>query len=1043
MLKVILVMLILFCTGLNCSSPEKSTAVKLRCEYLVNPLGIDKTQPRLSWQMSQITGKMGQKEVGYRILVASSRATLAQDVGDLWDTGQISEPHGANVEYGGKPLESFQDCFWKVKLWVQHSDEPGEVTPWSEVAHWSMGMLDQAEWQGSWLGFSPEKQPEHHFAPEWFDHAQWLWYPGDKFAKSLGQHSEDCTRYFKTEIKIENTDNIEWAEMLISVNDAFQVIVNGNVLNKTEIRFNAVGPAPRFDIKPYLVNGQNQIVVKAQKYKINRVLAGVIGVIKIKSREKDVQTVVTDHKWQTRKTENDQWVAVRNLDGASKSWRRTPGWRQKSSSPIFRKEFTASKEISNAKIAISGLGYYELYCNGEKVGDHRLDPAFTNYDHRVLYVCYDLSKFLKKGKNVLGVMLGSGWYDMHTRATWNFDRAPWRGKPKVLAQLNIIYSDGTSENIKTDQSWRANTGPVVNDGIRNGETYDARLEMPGWTAPGFDDSKWSSPEIIEAPKGRLVSQTMPAIKVTEIINPQKIMEPRPGIYVVDMGHNLAGWARIKVTGPAGSRIQLRYAERLDENSEIDQSRNARYVFQGPFQTDTYITKGEEQEVWEPRFTYHGFRYVEVTGWPGKLTKDKIQGCFANTAFGVKGNFECSNKLLNTVTTLTDRAYRSNFFGYPTDCPQREKNGWTGDAHLAAEQAMFNYHNLNSYHKWAYDLFDARSPEGDLPGIVPTGGWGYHRDNGPGWGAASVMIPWYLYLYYGDSRLITDHYELMQGYVDFLNKTFPKHIVEMGRGDWCYLHTKTPGRITSTALYYDITRILAKVAAILGKTDESHKYHNLALKIKEAYNQKFYKGNGIYEPQSQTSQAVSLFYDLVPDSEKELTVTRLVEVIKKANDHIDCGILGAKALFQALSNNGYHDLAYKIATQPDFPGYGDWITKGATTLWEDWTDKEGSLNHVMFGDIITWFYRSLAGINPDPESPGFKHVIIRPLPVAELNYVKAFTESVFGIIRSEWQNQSDKFKLKISIPPNTTASVYLPDGKKYEIESGEYEFESLK
>ena len=1033
-------MIVLFCANVMYANPGFLSASSLRCEYLENPEGIERLHPRLSWQMSVLPGSKGQKITAYQVIVASTKDILNQNEGDLWDTGKISSQQPVNVAYNGKALNSLQECFWKVKLW----DQEGAELPWSDMAKWSMGILTASEWQGKWIGYVPEKKGNDLFAGEWFDNARWIWYKGDD-----KNNVQPCIRFFRRQFNIASVADIVNAEILFTANDAFQLTVNGSVISEDMVIFNAADSAFQRSIKSRLKDGQNTISVVGEKYKPTfqnhktKEVAGIIGVVKITFKDGHAETIVTDEKWQSRASEQENWSAAADVAGASTHWRKMPGWRQLSPSPVFRKAFTVPKKIVSAKIAISGLGYYELYCNGDKVGDHRLDPAFTNYDSRVLYVCYDITELLKTGGNALGVMLGSGWYDMHTRATWDFDQAPWRDNPKMLAQLLMTYEDGSKEMISTDESWKATTGPIRHDGIRNGEIYDARLEKSGWCQPDCDETQWAHAQLVQAPKGKLVSQVMPAIKVTETIMPVSINEPEPGMYVVDMGRNVAGWARIHVSGPAGTIIQLRYSERLDSEGKINQRLNRRYMYQGPFQTDTYILKGDGIEVWEPRFTYHGFRYVEVTGWPGILTSDKIEGRMANTGFDRIGEFTCSNPLLNTICTMTDRSYRSNFFGYPTDCPHREKNGWTGDAHLAAEQAMLNYNNVNAYDKWAWDLWDARTPEGDLSGIAPTGGWGYHKDNGPGWGSAAVMIPWYMYLYYGDTEILADHYELMKGYVDFLNKAFPSHIVEIGRGDWCYLHTKTPGRLTSTALFYQDSRLVAHVARILGFLQDAEVYTQLAHHIKDAYNVEFYKGNGLYGPGSQTSQAVSLFYSLVPESEKEKTINMLVEAVHKAKDHIDCGILGSKALFQALTGNGHHDLAYKIATQPDFPGFGDWIAQGATTLWEDWTDTEGSFNHVAWADIVNWFYRNVAGINIDPAIPGFKHVNIRPRPVADLTSASAVTESMFGKIKSAWNTIDGTFKLDVTIPPNTTATVFLPNGDEHSIGSGEYQYKVAK
>ncbi len=1037
-MKKRLVLLLLLIPMLSQAHTEGPLAQHLRCECLEAPQGIERLAPRLSWWMCPTPGRKGQAVTAYRILVAGDRETLARDQGDLWDSGRIVGPQPVCVVYAGKALSSFQDCFWKVKLW----DEASREGPWSPCARWSMGIVTTSDWQAQWITHTPKPVQEDVFAGQWFDAARWIWFPKDNpNAAPAGM------RQFKRVVTVPNGAVIEWAEMIFTANDAFQLSVNGEGLTTEPVVFDAAAEIPRYDLKPYLRAGGNEILVTAEKRaprftnkKIKEV-AGCIGVIKVKLAGKPVETLVTDKQWQSRKDERAPWGAARDLAGASTHWRRLPGWRQPVPSPVLRREFSLPKAIRSAKVAVSGLGYYELYCNGRRIGDHQLDPAFTHYDHRALYACYDVTEDLKQGRNALGVMLGNGWYNMHTRATWNFDRAPWRDVPKMILQLQVTYTDGSQQTVVSDPSWRAGTGPVVLDSIRNGEVFDARKEITGWNQPGFTDSDWQAARIAQTPKGKRVSQTMEAIKVMETVPALAVTEPRPDVYVVDMGKNISGWARIRVSGPAGTRVQLRYSERLDPDGMINQRRNRRYMYQGPFQTDAYILKGQGTETWEPRFTYHGFRYVEVTGWPGTLRPDQIEGRFVYTAFDTIGHFACSNHLLNTITTLTDRAYRSNYVGYPTDCPQREKNGWTGDAHLATEQALFNYANVNAYDKWLYDLLDARTEAGDLPGIVPTGGWGYSKDNGPGWGSAAVLIPWYLYQYTGDAQILSDHFPLMRGYVDFLHTTFPDHIIDMGRGDWVFLNTRTPGPVTSTALCYADTCVVAKAAEMLGLTEEARHYRDLSKATKQAYNRRFYQGNGVYTPGGQTSQALSLFYDLVPESEKQATLAQLVKAVHRAKDHIDCGILGAKALFHVLSDNGHHDLAYAIATQPDFPGYGDWIAQGATTLWEDWPDKEGSLNHIMFGDIVTWFYRSLAGIQVDPEEPGFRHVIFRPRPAADLTFARAETQSPFGKIKAHWHREGDQFTYTVLVPPNTRATVHMPDDKVHEVNSGTYRFVS--
>lgn len=1022
-------LLISFCAATQAASP-RSVAQALHCEHLLNPQGVERKQPRLSWQMQAVAGAHDQATTAYRVLVASSSSLLSQDRGDLWDSGKIIGPQPVTVAYAGKPLTGLSTCWWKVKIW----DENKREQSWSDPAHWSMGILDESEWSGDWIGYQAPLPPDP-FRGEWFDQARWIWHADDD-----EKNPPDETRFFRRVFTINEKHNPQRAQMICTANDAMQLWVNRSLLTPQKIVFDGADSIPRFDLRPFLKSGVNEILVVAEKFKpvfslvSIRPVAGLIAVIKI-----DTTTILTDNQWQCSKTLTGPWSAAADLAPASSHWRHMPGWRQLHPSPIFRKTFVAKKRVREAQVAISGLGYYELYCNSGRVGDHCLDPLFTNYDHRVSYVCYDITKQVQTGDNVLAVMLGNGWYNMHTRATWDFDRAPWRDEPKARVLLQLVYDDGSKEVIVSDKTWRANTGPVLFDGIHNGEVYDARLEREGWTQVGYDDRQWPQVEIVKAPKGRLTSQIMPAMKVMETITPVKITEPDKGVFVADMGCNMAGWARIQVRGPAGARIRLRFSERMDAMGRVNQKSNSRYMFQGPFQTDEYILKGKGLETWEPRFTHHGFRYVQITGWPGKPSAEQITGCVVHTAFNHTGQFFCSDTLLNAIAAMTDRSYCSNFVGYPTDCPQREKNGWTGDAHLAMEQAMYNYDNISSYESFCRELSDQRTAEGDLPGIVPTGGWGYHPDNGPGWGSAAVIIPWYLYLYTGDVQILADHYHLMKGYVDFLHGRFPDHVVEMCRGDWVYLHTKTPPRVTSTALYYYDAGIVAQAAMLLHKTEQAQQYQNLADEIKAVFNQRFFRGQGWYEPGSQTSLAMALYYGLTPEQEKEAVARTCADAVHKAKDHIDCGFLGMKVLFQALSENGYHGLAYQVATQRDFPGYGDWISRGATTLWEDWTDTEGSLNHVALGDIVTWFYRSLAGINVDPQQPGFRRLVIRPRPAAGLTFVQSHVETVFGRIACDWKIVSGQFTLNLTVPPNSTALVEMPDGTTRTVGSGTFAF----
>jgi alpha-L-rhamnosidase len=733
--------------------------------------------------------------------------------------------------------------------------------------------------------------------------------------------------------------------------------------------------------------------------------------------------VLRPEEWQGK------WI-MRMPAGASKEFdmtptdkdahRTEPTWNEPA--PLFRKGFEVTKPVSKAMLYVCGLGFNEVRLNGEKVGDRVLEPSLTRYDKRALYSTYDVSQQIAQGKNALGIELGNGWYNMHARAAWDFYKAPWRARPQALALLRVEHPDGSVDTIVSDESWKTAGGPVTFDCIRNGVSYDARLEKPGWDKADFDDSKWESVQITDAPKGILTSEVLPA-KIMKTIKPVRLTEPAPGVFLFDMGQNMAGWSQLHVSGPAGTTITLRYDERLDDKGMLSQE-NKIYLFSGDFQTDRYTLKGEGVETFEPRFAYHGFQYVQIEGFPGKPTLDSIQGEVIHTAFQPAGSFECSNELLNKIQRNTKWSYIGNFVdGYPTDCPHREKNGWTGDAQLAIDQALMNFASAPAYAKWMNDFKDSQPESGELTGIIPTSGWG--KDIGPSWDSAYIIIPWAMYLYCGDTRVLADQYDGMRKQVDYIGTRAKDYIADYGLGDWVPSKTKTNADITSTAYYYYDALTVSKAAALLGKTDDAKKYGDLAKAIYDAFNAKFYKADeGTYGQGTQTSLATALYQGLVP-AERQATITdKLVDMVRGEDNHFDGGILGAKYLLNVLTDQGHADVAYDVASSKTFPSWGSWIEQGATTLWENW-DGSLSRNHIMFGDISAWFYKTLAGINYDESKPGFKHVVIRPHLVGDLSYAKAEHESMYGTIRSAWKKQDGGLALEVSVPVNTTATVYVP------------------
>lgn len=710
--------------------------------------------------------------------------------------------------------------------------------------------------------------------------------------------------------------------------------------------------------------------------------------------------------------------------------------------PYLRRPFQIDGNVVRARIYASALGFGEIRLNGRKVGgDRERDPGFTDYSKRVPYVTYDVTSLIKDGTNVIGSILGTGWYDVHELAAWKFNEAPWRDRPKLRLMLVVDYDDGSSETVSTDESWKCAAGPILYDGIYSGEVYDARREMPGWDSTGFDDSKWASVIPVEAPLGKVVAHRCEPVAIMKTIRPKSVYETSPGVWIVDLGQNISGHAQLDLQAPAGTVIRLRYAEWLKGNGQIDRANIMSHMQKTqppqPFQTDIYICKGGDRETWEQRFSYSGFQYVEVSGFPGKLTADNIRGRFAHTAFEKAGEFACSDKGLNQLQHMVEMSYLANSQNYPTDCPQREKNGWTADAHLTVDLGLLNYHSQAFYEKWLQDFGDAQASNGSIPVIIPSGGWGRHERPDPEWDAAWAIIAWELYQYGGNLRVLEENHDGLRRYVDCLaslakgNKGLVKGSMY---GDWSPYDTQTPKDFTANAYYFRCATILAETSRLLGKTEDAATDAALVDKLKTDFNRKFYDAtNHTYSNGSQCALSTALLFKIVPVEDREEVFKNLVDSVEKIG-HLDTGILGTKNLVRALTEGGRPDLAYRVVSYPEEPGWLVWIERGANTLWNGWKTKGGgSLNHVMWGDISAWFYQCLAGINSD--APGFSRIRIQPQPMGNLSWVKAHHDSPRGRIVSEWSRTGNQFKLKVVVPTNTTATVFVPSSGRPSVTEG--------
>ena len=702
--------------------------------------------------------------------------------------------------------------------------------------------------------------------------------------------------------------------------------------------------------------------------------------------------------------------------------------------PYFRTVFSAEKKIKSARAYIACGGLYELYLNGKKVGNHRMDPMYTRFDRRTLYVTYDVTAQLQNGKNAIGVLLGNGWYNHQSTAVWDFHKAPWRNRPTFCLDLRITYADGSVETVTSGREWKTALSPVTFNSIYTAEHYDARQEQLGWNVVNFDDTKWGNCTFRSAPSDNIVSQSLHPIRNVEKIAAKSINKVNDTTYIFDLGRNISGVSQISLSGEAGTVVKLKHTERLYENGRADMSNIDQHYRPtdntDPFQVDILTLNGRGEESFTPHFNYKGFQYVEVTSSkPITLTKGSLIGYFMHSDVPPIGTIKSSNPTLDKIWYATNNSYLSNFFGYPTDCPQREKNGWTGDAHIAVETGLMNFDGITIYEKWLADHRDEQQPNGVLPSIIPTDGWGYEWGNGPDWTSTIAIIPWNVYLYYGDDKILRANYDNIKRYVDHIGDISPSGLTTWGLGDWVPVSTKPPVEFTSSVFYYVDAVILSKTAKLLNKTEDFNKYAALATRIKNAFNTKFLNTlTGMYGGGLQAEFAMPLYAGLVPENLKAKVAANLAKKVGESNNHPDAGILGAKALLHALSENGYSDLAYKVASQETYPSWGWWIVNGATTLYENWridAKSDISLNHIMFGDIGAWIYKGIGGIKTDEQAAGFKNVILKPNFVAGLNEFEAKHTGPYGEIISSWKRNGEVVTYKATVPANSTATINLP------------------
>ncbi|WP_108991188.1 alpha-L-rhamnosidase [Paenibacillus agaridevorans] len=701
--------------------------------------------------------------------------------------------------------------------------------------------------------------------------------------------------------------------------------------------------------------------------------------------------------------------------------------------PLFRSEFQVEKPLKQARLYISAAGYCEAYLNGGKVGDHKLEPAFTVYNKRNLYHVYDIGPQLLAGKNCVGIELGRGFYGLRTPNVWNWHRAEWNDSPRFIAQLVIQYMDGSDLLVKTDDRWELiEDGPTLSDSIFAGERYDARKYRTDWNKVDFCAADACKPKIVPPPSPRLEAQSMPSIRVVGHADAVKMTILGDGHYVFDMGDTIAGWVEATIRGGRpGQSVSFIYGEKLDETGRVD---NRQTAIEAEIQTDHYLKSSWQAEKWEPKFSYKGFRYVEISGQGINMKLSDVTGKRVHTDLRSTGRFQCSNLLFNRIHEATRKTLLNNFHGIITDTPKYEKNGWLGDAQLIAETAAFQFDMALFWEKWLIDMRDSQRPDGSIPVMVPDSGWGdFHA---PEWSSAYVLIAWRLYWYYDDMQVLQEHYGSLRRYIEYEIGLLDGGMSSSDLGDWLapgYSEGRSPegGQITSSFHLILVLRTMAGIAGLLGFSADSERYGELAEETAEALNRECLdRENGLYHTNQeagyrQTSNILPLALSLVPSNVERQVEKRLLEDFeRRMGGHADVGIIGHKYFYPTLTRLGYGEAAYRAATQIAYPSMGLWFEQEATTLWEYWDVNTRSRNHYMFGTIVQWFYEYIAGIRQT--AAGWSEMEFKPHALGDLTSAEATLDTVKGTVHAAWSRTADiSFELTVHVPMQSRAMVYVP------------------
>jgi alpha-L-rhamnosidase len=1040
----------------------------LACEHLSNPVGIGFAQPRLSWKLR--SDRTGEIQTAWQIRAASSASGL-ETKPDLWDSGKVNSGQSVLVPWAGKSLDSRSQVFWQVRVW----DKDGQPSAWSDVALFELGLLSPAaEWKGQWI---TADLPRHNIMQSTLARAFWI------SAGSVANQSAAV----RLRVELPSNAPIRRAMIDAAADGLLTIYANGHPTRQGASSRTAPLHA---EVGARLAPGTNLVAIgsaavrnaiRRDRGEAGRNAIAARGIVELENGRRIEFN--TDESWRAATAPAGDWFAPGYDDSA---WLTATNLGPYAAAPskycdntigpgrYLRKHFTVKGPVAKARLYATALGVYEASLNGRRVGNSLLDPGWTDYRTRVMVQTYDVTSLLNPGENTVGAALGDGWYA--GRLGW-MGLAQYGTRPVFNAQLEITYADGTSDIIATDKSWQAGPGEIIGSDAQWGEIIDARRAVPGWNQPDTITSSsprdngagrgprrgaaqpeerelnTSSPRPSPPLRGRegdksgdsavqwtdavveqhdiaLVPQLGPPVRRLMELAPRNITR-RGDAWIVDLGQNLVGFIRLAARGPAGTTITLRHGEMLDADGSL-YTENLRPALA----TDTFILAGRSgRETFEPHFTFHGFQHVEITGYPGELTTNDLRAVVVGSDTPSTGSFECSHPGLNRLYQNIVWGQRGNFLSVPTDCPQRdERMGWMGDAQVFAPTAARNADVAAFFAKWLVDVADSQTTNGDYSDVCPR--IARPRPAMPVWGDAGVIIPWEIYNAYGDRAFLADNYPFMVRWLEFSLGRSTNLILTGGVGDHL-APQRTPTDVVDTAYFAHAAQLVARTAAILGKTNDAARYDRFFRDIADAFNQNFVSTNGLMKGDTQTAYILALQFDLLPSRDggiRAAAAARLAEDVER-NGHLTTGFVGVGLICPTLTQIGRSDLAWQLVLTNTYPSWLFSVKNGATTIWErwdGWTPERGfqdsamnSFNHYSLGSVGAWLYSGAGGIQPDDSRPGYKHFYLQPQFTRRLDYVKASLDSPYGLIVSHWQVKGDQLLYDVTIPPNSSATLVLP------------------